>query len=198
MSPTKWQTAYLQSEFELDTPEVVQIRISTSDPLKVWVDGALAYQTRTNERYVVDNVVLPALHLGKGRHRILVKSMNETGEWLLRIRLTDENGGELATAVREITSIADMQNPNRQDATRARSAPPETGLPSDSEVYTRFVRAERLLSMGEKKTAVEQLQKFNAQHPDSLLVSTIFALALLKTKREGKRPTFEWASIEAW
>ena len=70
LSPTKWQTAYAQSEFELAEAQTIEFRLTTSDPVKVWVDGQLALQSRTIERAVLDNVKVNAF-LKAGVHRIL-------------------------------------------------------------------------------------------------------------------------------
>lgn len=180
MSPLKWQTAYAQSEFTLDAGTSLELRISTSDPLKVWVDGQLAFQSRTIGRFEPDNVIVP-MKLSAGRHRILVKTMNEKGAWLLRMRLSGDDGASLNATVREIDTITEIQNPSRQDTRLI-----DTKRIEPTTLYGNFVEAEALYRLHEHKRAVENLQDLHTAHPKSIIVAFAFAKALVSNEERGK------------
>lgn len=91
MTPTRWAAAYAQGGFTVTTDEPQALRITTSDPLKVWVDGRLVFAAPQLERSVLDQLVIP-LKLERGPHVVLIKSAHREGSWHLSARVTPFDG----------------------------------------------------------------------------------------------------------
>jgi tetratricopeptide (TPR) repeat protein len=91
MTPTRWAAAYAQGSFTTTVEGVQALRITTSDPLKVWVDGKLVFAAAQLERSVFDHLVLP-VSLKPGKHTVLIKSAHREGAWHLSARVTPFQG----------------------------------------------------------------------------------------------------------
>ena len=91
MTPTRWSAAFAQGTFTTDTDGPQALRITTTDPLKVWVDGKLVFATAQLDRNVADHLLLP-LQLTKGAHTVLIKSAHREGSWHLAARVTPYDG----------------------------------------------------------------------------------------------------------
>lgn len=86
MTPTRWAAAFAQGTFTSDgAPQA--LRLTTSDPLKVWVDGKLVFSAALLERSVFDHVVVP-FKVAPGTHTVLIKSAHREGSWFLSARVT--------------------------------------------------------------------------------------------------------------
>ena len=179
LSPVEWQTAYAQSEFELSATQLAEFRLSTSDPVKVWIDGQLVFQTRTIERFVFDNIVL-SVPLEAGRHRILVKTMNESGVWRLRMRLTGLKGQPLVATVKEITALSEIGNV----VGHLEMVKPKL-IPAAVSSYENFKRVDRLQRLGEHKRAVELAQKA-LNDSKSIMLSRKLIDTLIENKERGR------------
>ncbi len=91
MTPTRWAAAYAQGGFTVTTDAPQALRITTADPLKVWVDGKVVFAAAQLERSVFDQLVIP-LKLEKGPHVVLIKSAHREGSWHLSARVTPLEG----------------------------------------------------------------------------------------------------------
>ncbi len=95
LHPSKWAVAYGLSAFEVKKAGEYELRISTSEKIKVWVNDALVFQDREIEGWSFDSIVIP-ITLNKGVNRVLIKSANDYGSWLLMARVTGVDGALLA------------------------------------------------------------------------------------------------------
>ncbi|MDP2275442.1 MAG: transglutaminase domain-containing protein [Archangium sp.] len=91
MTPTRWSAAFAQGTFNVDADGVQAIKITSTDPLKVWVDGKLVFAAAQLERSVPDHLLLP-VNLKKGPHTILIKQAHREGAWHLAVRVTPFDG----------------------------------------------------------------------------------------------------------
>ncbi|MHB8874176.1 MAG: transglutaminase domain-containing protein [Myxococcaceae bacterium] len=89
MTPGKWAVAYATADAEAGADGRYGLRIASSVPFKVWVDGKYRFGVSQVDTYRFDQFVIP-LQLGKGKHRVLVKSAQRQGGWNLYARLTSE------------------------------------------------------------------------------------------------------------
>lgn len=97
VEPSRFALAYATGAFKLNAPGRVELRLRTTEPFKLWVDGAQVMSVREVREYMFDQAVIP-LELPAGEHRILIKSARrEEGQWLLSARITGERGAELAS-----------------------------------------------------------------------------------------------------
>lgn len=77
--------AYAVSAVNLDTPETVFLHTGSDDGIRVWVDNKLVIDKYIERGYKPDEDWVK-LSLGKGRHRILVKSEDNLGAWNFSLR----------------------------------------------------------------------------------------------------------------
>ncbi len=66
-------TYYANTFISLTEEQTVQIRIARTTPMKIWIDDDLVFDNNDNLKYWWDGEIVE-LTLGKGMHRILVKS----------------------------------------------------------------------------------------------------------------------------
>jgi tetratricopeptide (TPR) repeat protein len=116
MTPTRWSAAFAQGTFTTDTAGDFALRVTTTDPLKVWVDGRLVFAAPTLERSVMDHLVIP-LELKQGKHTVLIKSAHREGTWTLSARVTPFTGERFKPSLEEVVGwrIKDLSaSPARQ------------------------------------------------------------------------------------
>lgn len=86
--PNRWQVAYAATAVDMAAAGSYQLRIGTTDPVKVWVNEVLVFSGRRLSVWHFDAVAIP-LTLRKGVNRILIKSAHDDGaSWMLTARLT--------------------------------------------------------------------------------------------------------------
>ncbi len=96
MSPRDSSVAYAAAEFT-SGPAPLQLVATAHDAIKVFVDGSLVFASSEVKSYAVDNIVVP-LKLAPGRHRLLVKSCNQSGDWTVEARVVEAGASAVATA----------------------------------------------------------------------------------------------------
>jgi tetratricopeptide (TPR) repeat protein len=85
MTPTRWAVAFGQGPLTAPADGTYLLKLTTSDPLKVWVDGRQVFAAPQLERSVLDQLVIP-LTLKAGTHRFFVKSAHREGSWFFLAR----------------------------------------------------------------------------------------------------------------
>ncbi len=106
MTPSKFAVAFAQGRVEATADGFYQLRLYSTGPLKVWVDGALLFSASLLDRSVWDNVIVP-LKLSKGAHTVLIKSAHREGNWFLAARLVPSSS--LPMAVADLDRQVDFQ-----------------------------------------------------------------------------------------
>lgn len=99
MSPTRWAVAFAQAAVQVPAAGRYALRLSSTDPLKVWVDGRQVFAAAQLDKVAFDHLVLP-LELTAGSHTVLVKSAHREGAWWLLGRLVPAT--EPLPAVRDV------------------------------------------------------------------------------------------------
>ncbi len=87
ISPEDWSVAYAFATVHPPQPGAYELRISTTDPLKVWVNGALVAEVSELRDFAFDQLVIP-IDLPQGSSEVLIKSAHQRGDWKLLARLT--------------------------------------------------------------------------------------------------------------
>ncbi len=92
VSPDRWALAYLLTHVRSGEARDAQLRVTTGDGLRVWVNGALVIDQERIAHAATDNIVVP-VHLERGWNRVLVKSAHDdAGAWIFGARITDLEG----------------------------------------------------------------------------------------------------------
>lgn len=119
LSPDRWQVAYGASVVSVREGRVAQLRISTTDPIKVWVNQQLIFSAARIDGWLFDGVTLP-ITLQTGANSILIKSAQQTGSWMLTARLTAVGGAPLIYETKAldtpVSPITDPQSPPLSEA----------------------------------------------------------------------------------
>ncbi len=119
MSPTRWTAAFAQGTVDAPADGTYALRLTTSDPLKVWLDGQLVFSAAEIDRGALDHLVLPVA-LKKGAHRLLVKSAHRDGAWYFLARFTPWGPGAPTPVTNLGEALAQKVAPLDGDSTRAR------------------------------------------------------------------------------
>ena len=98
LAPDTWQVAYAVSALEVERPTRAELRLSTTDPVKVWVNGELVLSTTRVSGWLFDGLTTP-IYLRAGVNRVLIKSAQQTGGWMLTARVTGPRGEPLSYRV---------------------------------------------------------------------------------------------------
>ncbi len=86
MTPSRWAAAFAQAQLETTIAGPHELRLMSTDPVKVWVDGKLVFTASQLERSVYDHLVIP-MQLAAGHHMVLIKSAHRDSTWFLTGRL---------------------------------------------------------------------------------------------------------------
>ena len=90
-TPIEWVVAYALIDLISPDDRKVQLRIGSDDGVKVWLNGQVVWTNQVPRGLQLDQDIVP-VELKKGNNRLLFKVDQETAEWGLIIRVTDENG----------------------------------------------------------------------------------------------------------
>jgi hypothetical protein len=96
MTPTRWSAAFAQGQLVIENPGTYALRIGTTDPLKVWVDGRLVFAAAQLERLGDAQgdrarLVLPRLLHARGQHGEV--------EHVVRVEVLEHREGDRARRV---------------------------------------------------------------------------------------------------
>ncbi|MBX5481925.1 MAG: hypothetical protein IRZ16_08825 [Myxococcaceae bacterium] len=106
LAPESWSVAYAASGFTVPETGEYEVRVASTDPLKIFVDGTEVFEAREVERvFGLDQFVVP-LRLDAGVHQLLIKSAHRTGDWRLFARVTGAAGAKVAVGAVEAGPVA--------------------------------------------------------------------------------------------
>lgn len=99
MTPTRWSAAFGQGQLDAGADGDYALILTSTDPLKVWVDGKEVFSDALLKRSVEGHLVVP-LSLKQGRHALLIKSAHREGAWSVNARFVPLGGeGPAASTV---------------------------------------------------------------------------------------------------
>ncbi|MBM4292241.1 MAG: DUF3857 domain-containing protein, partial [Deltaproteobacteria bacterium] len=191
LSPKSWQVAYGAAAFRAAAGPA-ELRLSTSDPVKVWVNGELALSLSRLDGWLFDGVVIP-LHLREGVNQVLIKSGQQTDTWILAARLTAPGGAPLAHTPVPADTPAAPPTPGAPPTVAGVMGPAEVtaALAARLALPPAGARREALLlsALGELGLELERLERAEAAlaaHPDSLLLRIELTEALWARGERGR------------
>lgn len=187
MHPTNWQTAYAAAGVQVQAAGRYELRVSTSDPVKVWVNDALVFEGRRLGDWLFDGLVIP-VELRAGANRVLIKSAQEKGSWLLVARLTGPDAAPLAPGA--IESVP-ADTPYVGDPATAEPISDEAMIAARVAALAEGPRRDFLQmvwadDMGLRAPAAALAERFVSAHPTSLRGRLRLALALWDNGERGR------------
>ncbi len=186
LSPSKWSVAFATGSFSVSSQGPYELRISTSDPLEVWLDGAKIFSAPDVREALFDQLVLP-LALQAGVHRVLLKSANREGSWTLSARVTAPRG--------EPTGFSNAPAGSGSKWTLKEGftpvSTPEKQITSRLAITTGPARKAALesawaMQAGSGAVAARIAEKWAAQYPGSLLARFGLAVAMTRNGDKGR------------
>jgi transglutaminase-like putative cysteine protease/tetratricopeptide (TPR) repeat protein len=190
MNPERWSIAYAASSVRSAKEGDFEVRIETSDPLKLWVNDVLCFEVKSTIRsHNFDQFVVP-VRLRSGNNRILVKSAHETGSWSLLVRITGPEGApaEGLSSDRADAPIASGPPPLEQkltveDAVHAHVA--RLGSPQGS-LRSALLELEWARQAGAGQVALKLGDRLLEAHPGSIVPSYWHAMISWTNDQTGK------------
>ncbi|MBN2715673.1 MAG: hypothetical protein JXX14_07440 [Deltaproteobacteria bacterium] len=108
--PNSSAVAYLASAVDVAKGGDYELRLTTTDGLKVWVNGQLVFNERRIGSWDFDTLVVP-VRLEKGVNTVLIKTAQEDSGWDLFARITAPSGAPVAAGV--LKSVDAGTNPTK-------------------------------------------------------------------------------------
>jgi tetratricopeptide (TPR) repeat protein/transglutaminase-like putative cysteine protease len=97
LTPNHWALAYAASGVRVGATGPYELRLTSTDPVKVWVNGTLVFTAERVESHAFDQWVLPVT-LRAGVNQVLIKTAHRDGSWRLGARITGPGGAPVALA----------------------------------------------------------------------------------------------------
>ncbi len=190
LEPSRWQVAYAAAAVRVREAGAYELRISSSDPLKVWVNDSLVFQGRRIDAWLFDALPIP-VRLRAGVNRVLVKSAQGTGSWLLVGRVT--RGGGAPVGAGEVVQVAadgayslegspPVDTPWLEESLLERRV---SGLPKGT-VRHDWQRIHFAKEQGLAVLAAALAERFVEAHPKSLRGRYLLAGALWNNQERGR------------
>ena len=188
LTPDGWSIAYAAASVKARNAGPYELRVSTSGPVKIWVNEVLVFEDRRVEGYLFDGFVLPVA-LRQGVNRILIKTAHQVGSWSLLVRLTEAGGVPPALDAFESapieTEFADGARPGILVQTESLLAQRVAALPQGS-ARRAFLAARWAQMVGRRASAATQAEEYATQFPGSLRARYLLASALWNNQERGR------------
>lgn len=94
MYPNSSAVAYLASAFDVSRRGAYELRLTTTDGVKIWLNGQLVFNERRIGSWNFDSLVIP-IELEKGVNNILIKTAQDSAGWDFFARITAPGGARL-------------------------------------------------------------------------------------------------------
>ncbi|MCB9544869.1 MAG: hypothetical protein H6706_03130 [Myxococcales bacterium] len=188
MEPVPWQVAYGVAGVQVKQAGDYELRLSTTDPIKVWVNEVLVFAGSRLASWSFDGVVVP-VKLRAGTNRVLIKTAHgESGAWMLVARVTGPGGeplvGDALVQVKADAAIAEGEKPVERPFSE------ETLIPRAVEGVADGPRKGMLAAaftedVGLAVPRVKIAEALSQAYPDALLVRWLKAAALWDNQERG-------------
>ncbi|MDD5309019.1 MAG: transglutaminase domain-containing protein [Deltaproteobacteria bacterium] len=103
ISPSANVTAYALTHVEVPSEGEYQLRVTTTDPIRMWVNDIEVLAEQGVESESVDQIVVPVT-LREGWNKVLVKTCHGRGSWILGLGLADK-GSRLVPGARSSSAL---------------------------------------------------------------------------------------------
>ncbi|MEZ4468606.1 MAG: transglutaminase domain-containing protein [bacterium] len=188
MEPVRWQVAYGAAAVKVQAAGDYELRLSTTDPVKVWVNDILVFTGQRLSSWTFDGVVLP-VKLRAGTNRVLIKTAHgEAGAWMLVARITGPGGAPIGAEglaqVKADSPVADGARPVERPYTEESLIPQAVeGVPDGPRKG--LLAAAFTEDVGLAVPRVKIAEALFQAYPDALLVRWLKAAALWDNQERG-------------
>jgi len=186
MEPRRWRVAYAAAAVEVPEAGAYELRVSTGDPVKVWVNDALVFDGRRLDTWLFDGLPIQ-VELRSGVNRVLIKSAQTTGGWLLVARIT-KPGGAPASGLKSVaadTPYAEGASPGPTQTEETLLARRVASLPEGS-ARRAFLHAVWAAEKGLGAPAVDLAEALVKRWPESLRGRYLLTAALWNNQERGR------------
>ena len=174
--------AYLATWVRAERETDAQLRISSPNPVRAWLDGGLVLSEEHVREADVDNLIVP-VHLQRGWNQLLLKSAKTTGGWWLNARFSDGNGAPIPGLA---TSRVPQPFTAQPDSPRpAETHPPEL-QPIVPDGRRLLLQGRWLTRGGNHPAALQALRSHLTAAPSNLLATYFVALAHWNNEEAGQ------------
>ncbi|HEX3694672.1 MAG TPA: transglutaminase domain-containing protein [Polyangia bacterium] len=180
--PLDGALAYLATWVHVDADIDGQLRVSTGDAARAWLNGGQILSEEKVTAGDIDNLIVP-VHLARGWNQLLIKSAQKGGDWWLRARFTDGRG----QAIPNLRASAQPQPfKARPDSDADLQLTPAALAQVQPENRRNFLTARWLTRDGHLPRQEAPLQSFLERAPGNLLAVAYLGLAYWSNDEAGK------------
>lgn len=186
-TPGRWSVAYAAAAFESPEAGSFELRFSSTDPIKVWVNGRLVFTASNAGGFHFDQFVVP-ISLVRGVNRVLLKSAHRDEEWKLGARLT-RLGGAPATGMTPLnpgTGIARNDEPTKPPLTPDDLVAEGLFGQTVGAARRAYLRTEVASRLAGRTLSVQIADHYLQQVPSSLVATYQLALATWNNGERGR------------
>ena len=187
LEPNQWRVAYGAAAVEVPEAGDYELRVSSGDPVKVWVNDALVLEGRRLNTWLFDGLAIP-VKLRAGVNRVLVKTAQQTGGWLLVARIT-RPGGAAAPGLksrRADTPYVDGAQPVKAAHTEESLLAARVASLVEGSARRAYLHAKWAAGRGLSAPAVDLAEAFAKRWPKSLRGRYLLAAALWNNQERGR------------
>lgn len=185
VAPDRWSVAYAATGVIAPSDGAYEIRLASTDPMKLWVNGELVFEAREVESaWALDQFIVP-VKLRAGANQLLIKSAHRTGRWRLHARVTGERGA--AVAVRAVSAGPYRGAPLAQKAMAAAEQALDAHLSSMKPGARRsFHRTAWAADLFGGTVAVRIAQEYARERSNAVLAREALITALWNANERGR------------
>jgi hypothetical protein len=185
VAPSSDVVAYASTHVYAATARGAELRITTTDAVRAWVNGRLVASDDKIHEDAFDNVIA-RIELAAGWNRILVKSAHRGGVWRLAARVT-EAGGAHASDLRFAAAASGPVAPASASGAKPTLLSHTARIDAlGDKLRRRFLAGRFLARLGRTKQASHLLEPLAAAAPRSPAATLFAAIALWDNAQAGK------------
>ncbi len=184
IAPSDQAVAYAHTYIYAAAAREVELRLTTSTDVKLWVDNKLVVADEKIFHAAFDNVVV-RVPLRAGYNRLLIKAANKHGPFRVALRVT-EPGGARADGLRVVAKPPSPPTAGARDLTAAVVSPTQTIDKITDKNRRRFLLGRTWTRLGHTHRAAWLYEPALAAAPNNALLETMTALALLENGEAGR------------
>lgn len=186
VQPDEWSVAYLAAGLDSAIEQSAALRISSSDPIRVWLNETLVFSAQEVVDQREEQFIVPVV-LRSGINALLIKSAQREEDWKVQVRLTGPDGGPLEVPV----AHASPEWTGTREADSPRFTPNDLALERVQSLPIGSARRAYhhnfwLKEMGQSSARISRLDESLLLNPKSLALNHEYSMALWNNFEVGR------------